>query len=136
MLVLAYGLVQGGITALLDPGSARVTSVSQVLPEQLQLLELLWQLAYLLAGLAMFYGVLRPEPLIEVLGTWLAAWSLFINVLALLLLRGTSGTGTAFGAFLISIMACAWRIRALHRRARADRRLLERPFPGPEKREP
>lgn len=134
MLVLAYGLVQGGITALANPDAANVTSVSRVLPDSLQAVEVFWQLAYLVAGLAMFYGVLRPEPLVEVLGTWLAGWSLGVNVLALLLLRGASGTGPALGAFLISILACAWRIRALHRRAASDRRLLERPFHGPEKR--
>lgn len=134
MLVLAYGLVQGGITALVNPDATNVTSVSRVLPESLQAVEVFWQLAYLFGGLAMFYGVLRPEPLVEVLGTWAAGWSLGVNVLALLLLRGASGTGPAFGAFLISILACAWRIRALHRRAASDRRLLERPFPGPERR--
>lgn len=133
MLLLAYGLVQAGVAAIVNPVGADSTSVARLLPDGLSVLELGWQVTYVIGGLLIFVGVLRPWPVGEVLGEWAAAWAMFVNILALLLVRGFSGAGASLGAFLIAIGICVLRIRRLHRRAQ-DRRNTEAVFPGPEKR--
>lgn len=131
LLFLAYGLLQAGIAALIDPDAAEATSVARLLPRGF---ELIWQGAYVLAGIAIAYGVLRPRPIVEAVGLQLAGWALGINLLALLLLRGPAGSGTALAAFLIALVIVIWRIHVLHRRARSDRRTMQRIFDGPDRR--
>ena len=134
MLLLAFGLVNSGVSALVDPAAAANTSVARVLPESAQSVEATWQVAYILAGVLIAVGVLRPSPVSEVLGEWMAGWALLMNTIALLVLRGPAGTGTSLGAFLMSIAVCALRISLLHDRARRERRHRDMRFVGPERR--
>lgn len=136
MMLLAFGLINGGLGALFNPGSSASTSVAMVLSEQSRIFEQGWIVAYVIAGAAILVGVIKPWPIMEVCGEWIAAWALSVNLLALLLLRGITGTGTSAGAFLVSISICYVRIHRLHVRARRDRRQLNQPYQGPDRRFP
>lgn len=134
MLILAFGLGQAGIAALIDPKSADITSVAQLLDDDYAVLEFFWQISYIASGLFLTVGVLKPWPIVEVLGDWLAAWAMSINLLALLIVRGPGGTGAAMGSFLLAILICGLRIHRLHLRAAMERRSAELPFDGPDRR--
>lgn len=138
MLLLAWGLLQAGVAAIIYPTAASATSVSRILPDGLHMLEVVWQASYICGGFLIFLGVLRPWPVAEVLGEWLALWAMFINVLALVITRGPfgAGGGAALGAFLLAGGICLIRIRLLHCRARLDRRQHKDPIDGPERRRP
>jgi hypothetical protein len=134
---LAFGLLQSGIAALLNPTAASATSVAMLLHGDWSVFETLWQASYVLAAVLLFVGILIPYPLAEVLGEWIAMWALAINLVALLIVRGFAGTGASYGAFLIALSVCAVRIMVIHRRAAdadVDRRERSEPYPGPERR--
>lgn len=134
MLLLAFGLVNGGLGALFKSEEAKSTSVAQILEGSAHIFEVMWIVAYVAGGVMIFWGVLRPWPVLEVLGEWLAAWALLVNLLALIILRGIPATGTSMGAFLVAISVCLVRIHRLHVRAQHDRRRIAEPYDGPDRR--
>lgn len=134
MLFLAFGLTNAGISALFDPRAADMTSVALLIESDFAILEFLWQLSYLVAGVLIFIGVLRPWPVVEVIGEWLAMWAMVVNLMALLIIRGPAGTGATFGAFLFAIAVCVIRIHRLHQRAATERRIRDLPFNGRDRR--
>lgn len=65
-----------------------------------------WMLAYTAAGLAIWYGLLRPAPLWEVIGLWLLGTATAVQAITILGLFGLHQTVPAL--ILLALTPAAW----------------------------
>lgn len=115
LLLPAYLLVIAGIGALLNPDAAERTTVARLLPSYI---EAIWQGAYILGGILIAYGAMRPRPAIEIVGAWLALYALGLNLVALIVVAGVAGAGIAPFAYVLTLSVLALRISDLHSAAK------------------
>lgn len=135
-LLPAWLLLIAGLGALLSPGDMP-TSVSQVIT--VEWVERLWQVGYTVAAVCLLVGLMRPLPLVELVGEWLALWALAVNLGCLLAVRGLFNTGLLGFTYALTMTVIGLRIFDLLTRphtprstrlvASAERRLDERDEP-------
>lgn len=68
-----------------------------------------WSISYFLAGLIIWFGLLRPSPRLEVAGLWLLGSATAINGIAIFSVFGLRGAATS--VTLLSLTVASW-IRA------------------------
>lgn len=66
----------------------------------------LWSVCYFLAGLGVWWGLLRPSPRFEVSALWLLGSATFINGVAILSVFGLRGAATS--VTLLTLTAASW----------------------------
>jgi hypothetical protein len=65
-----------------------------------------WSVAYFLAGLAIWYGLLRPSPRVEVMALFLLGAAVAINGIAIINFFGVRGAASA--VTLLSLAMASW----------------------------
>jgi cytochrome c oxidase assembly factor CtaG len=69
-----------------------------------------WSISYFIAGLVIWYGLLRPSPRLEVAGLFVLGSATSVNGIAILSIFGLRGAATS--VTLLTLTAASW-IRAL-----------------------
>lgn len=135
-LLPAWLLLLAGLGALFGTGDMP-TSVSQIIT--VDWVERLWQIGYTAAAACLIVGLMRPLPLVELVGDWLALWALAVNLACLLAARGVLNTGLVGFTYGLTITVIGLRINDLLTRpheprstrmvTRAEKRFGERDDP-------
>lgn len=122
-----------GAAGVLRPALVASSSAAQQLAGPV---DTLWLLAYLIGGAATSIGVLLLRPAVEVFGEWFIIAAAVINAGAILVNRGPFAGGASAVFILLACWVLKGRIEDLHNAARRDRRVVDVPIPGPERRAP
>lgn len=96
-----------GIVFLYDPAAAYKNSLAIVVGHTATAA---WALSYFAAGAAIWVGLLKPSPRIEVAGLWVLGSATSINAIAILTVFGLRGAATSITLFTLT---AASDIRAL-----------------------
>lgn len=96
-----------GVVFLYDPSAAYKNSLALVVGHTATAA---WSMSYFTAGIAIWVGLLKPSPRVEVAGLWILGSATAINGTAIISVFALRGTATA--ATLFTLTAAAW-IRAL-----------------------
>jgi hypothetical protein len=96
-----------GVVFFYSPASIDNNAISQVIGH---ILSATWEVGYLLAGMSIWYGLLRPSPRIEVVGLWLLGAATATQGIAIFSIFGLRGATTAL--MLLALTVAAW-LRAL-----------------------
>lgn len=102
MWVALAGIVTG-LVFLSEPNSIRQNAITETIGYTLAAA---WSLAYMVTGLIIWYGLLRPSPRWEVVGLFLLGSATSANGIAILSIFGLRGAGTA--VTLLALTVAAW----------------------------
>lgn len=95
-----------GIVFFYKPAAIDQSAVSQAVGHTVSLV---WNIGYFLAGLLIWYGLLRPDPRWETVALWAIGTFTSIEAIAIWAVFGFRGSATAI--LLVSLTGSAW-IRA------------------------
>jgi hypothetical protein len=96
------GMVSG-IAFFYEPASIDHNAISQTIGHSVSEA---WVISYMLAGAAIWFGLLRPSPRWEAVGLWLLGTTTSVNAIAIAAVFGWRGAPTA--ATILALTAAAW----------------------------
>lgn len=106
MWVGLAGIV-AGIVFFYSPASINHSAITQTIGYHAAAV---WTIGYMIAGLLIWFGLLWPSPLWEVVGLWLLGSATAMNGIAVIAVFGLRGTATV--SILLTLTAASW-LRAL-----------------------
>ena len=106
MWVGLAGIISG-VVFLYDPSSIHQNAISQRLGYTASAA---WVITYMLAGIAIWYGLLRPSPKWETAALWILGGATMIEGIAILSIFGLRGVASA--SLLLALTVAAW-VRAV-----------------------
>jgi cytochrome c oxidase assembly factor CtaG len=102
MWVALAGVISG-LVFFYSPASIDNNALSQTIGHDFSAV---WNVSYFVAGLIIWYGLLRPSPKWEVVGLYILGGATAINGLAICSIFGLRGVPTA--ATLIALAVASW----------------------------
>lgn len=114
-LWIGIAAILGSIFYFVSPESL----LSAALAKQIghEWLTFTWNGGYLLSGLMLVYGVLRPSPRIEIAGLWIVAATTAINGIAIAVTFGVRGASTV-ATYMTLAVASMIRARLIYNAAK------------------
>lgn len=120
--------IVSGIVFFYEPASIDHNAISQTIGHSISEA---WVISYMLAGGAIWFGLLKPSPRWEAVGLWLLGTTTSANAIAIAAVFGWRGTPTAATIFALTV--AAWtrailvqldtiRLATLHEEAGGGRR--------------
>lgn len=102
-LWIGLAAISAGIVWLYDPSSVDQGAVAHAIGH---VASVVWVITYALAGVAIWYGLLRPKPLWEVLGLWLLGTATAVESVTVFGIFGVHQFAPAL--ILLALTPAAW----------------------------